>query len=66
VVDSTLQHATSQAATVQLTLNRPHTRLQDNIVQPKVYTDGTMQYDHHGLSVVHEPQTLHEALSDAH
>jgi hypothetical protein len=67
VVDSMLQHATSpEAAPVQPTVNRPRTRLQDNIVQLKVYSDRTMQYEHQGLRVVHEPQTLHEALSDAH
>ena len=39
---------------------RPRTRLQDNIRQPKQYTDGTIRYGL--LSEVKEPRSLDEAL----
>jgi hypothetical protein len=51
---------------VQLEVARPRTRLQDNIVKPKVFTDGTVWYDRLGLAMIHEPKTLHEALHDEH
>jgi hypothetical protein len=51
---------------VQPAVTRPRTRLQDNIVKPKVFTYGTMRYDHLGLSMTREPKTLHEALHDKH
>jgi hypothetical protein len=43
---------------------RPRTHLQDNIVKPKVFTDGTIIYDRLGLISTCELQTLHEALGD--
>jgi hypothetical protein len=36
------------------------------IVKPKVFTNGTVQYDHLGLAMIREPKTLHEALHDKH
>jgi hypothetical protein len=44
--------------------SRPHTCLQDNIVKPKQFTDGTIKYGHRGFCVTREPQTLLEALED--
>jgi hypothetical protein len=44
--------------------SRPCTSLQDNIVKPKQFTDGTIGYGRRGFSVTREPQTLHEALED--
>jgi hypothetical protein len=49
---------------MQSVVTRPHTRLQDNIVKPKVFIDGTVRYDPLGLVMTREPQTLHEALHD--
>jgi hypothetical protein len=43
---------------------RPHTRLQDNIVKPKVFQDGMVCYDHLGMTVAQEPTTLLEAMGD--
>jgi hypothetical protein len=51
---------------VQPAVTQPRTQLQDNIVKPKVFTYGTMRYDHLGLAMTREPKTLHEALHDKH
>jgi hypothetical protein len=48
------------------TTTRPCTRLQDNIVKPKKFTDGTVHYDNLGLISTREPQSLQDALSDEH
>jgi hypothetical protein len=32
-------------------VDRPRTRLLDNIVKPKIFSDGTVRYDHGGLGV---------------
>jgi hypothetical protein len=45
-------------------VNRPRTRLQDNIVKPKIFSDGMVWYDRKGLGVTREQQTLGEALGD--
>jgi hypothetical protein len=45
-------------------MNRPRTRLQDNIVKPKIFSNGMMRYDCKGLGVTREAQTLSEALRD--
>jgi hypothetical protein len=37
---------------VQPVATRPSTRLEDNIVRPKVFIDGIVWYDHRGLSMV--------------
>jgi hypothetical protein len=45
---------------------RPRTRLQDNILKPKKFTDVTVRYDeHHDFLCTHEPHSLHEAIADA-
>jgi hypothetical protein len=49
-----------------LTTTRPRTRLQDNIVKPKKFTDGIVHYDKLGLISTREPQSLQDALSDEH
>jgi hypothetical protein len=47
--------------------NRLHTRLQDNIVRPKIFIDGTMRYDHHGLSITCvNHKSYIKALTNAH
>jgi hypothetical protein len=46
--------------------SRPRTQLQDNIVKPKKYMDGTIRYDCLGLLSPREPQSLLEALTDVH
>jgi hypothetical protein len=33
-------------------------------VKPKIFTDGTMQYDCRGIMASHEPNNLDEALGD--
>jgi hypothetical protein len=45
-------------------VHRPCTQLQNNIVQQKVFSDGTVWCDRLGLCGVREPQTLNEALGD--
>jgi hypothetical protein len=42
---------------VQSDATRPCTHLQDNIVKPKVFIDGTIQYDRLGLLMTREPYT---------
>jgi hypothetical protein len=45
-------------------VTRPRTRLQDNIVKPKKFTDGTVHYGRLGLVSTREPQSLSEALDN--
>jgi hypothetical protein len=45
-------------------VTRPRTRLQDNIVKPKKFTDGTVHYGRLGLMSTREPQSLSEALDN--
>jgi hypothetical protein len=46
------------------TTARPLTRLQSNIVKPKVFTDDTVFYDRLGMLATCEPHTVAEALQD--
>jgi hypothetical protein len=65
--------STSTATTMEVldisnipTMTQPRTRLQDNIVKPKKFTDGTVCYDNLGLVSTREPQSLQAALGDEH
>jgi hypothetical protein len=49
-----------------LTTTRSHTRLQDNIVRPKKFTNGIVRYDKLGLISTWEPKSLDDALSNEH
>jgi hypothetical protein len=61
---ASLQHTNPLGVPEQQVTHMPHTRLQDNNVKPKVFSDGAVRYDRLGLGVVREPQSLHEALED--
>jgi hypothetical protein len=54
----------SSSMPVVLVTTQWRTRLQSNIVKPKIFTDGTMQYDCRGIMASHEPNNLDEALGD--
>jgi hypothetical protein len=47
------------------TETRPRTRLQHNILKPKVFMNGTMRYDKLDMIATREPNTLNEVLSDS-
>jgi hypothetical protein len=52
--ESTSSASTSLPELVLAPLSpRPHTRLQDNIVKPKQFTDGTVRYGRRGFCVTH-------------
>jgi hypothetical protein len=45
-------------------VHMPRTWLQNNIVKPRVFSDGTVRYDRLDLCSVRELQTLNKALGD--
>jgi hypothetical protein len=53
----------ASSSSQQPAVQRPHTRLNEGIRQPRVYTDGTIRYGM--LTTTGEPSSLIEALSDA-
>ena len=60
--DSTASPAAPVATAEPPPPQRPCTRLQSGIRQPKVYTDGTVRYSL--FTSTGEPQALEEALGD--